>query len=125
MNGSGATPGAARRYRETIGTITESMTRLRAEDGERAKELAERLVELREEMERAVEQEALTVLGTALQWDSALDLLWHEQWMTLSPIPRPDPATSPKDLEYLEAVVAQRYEALGEAIRRRALLGRR
>ena len=45
--------------------------------------------------------------------------------MTLSPRPKADPEASARDLDYLDAVVAQRYEALREAIRRRGLLGRR
>jgi hypothetical protein len=32
---------------------------------------------------------------------------------------------SARDLDYLEAVVAKRYETLREALRRRGLLGRR
>ncbi|MCU1650437.1 MAG: hypothetical protein JWQ60_1586, partial [Pseudonocardia sp.] len=36
-----------------------------------------------------------------------------------------DPSASARDLDYLDAVVAQRYETLREAIRRRGLLGRR
>ena len=121
--GPGST--AARRYKDIIGGMTEAVDRLRREDAERARRLAGSLTELREQMSAAVDREALTVLGVALQWESALELLWHEQWMALSPIPKPEPAVSPRDLDYLEALVTQRYETLREAVRRRSLLGRR
>ena len=118
-------PSAARRYKDIIAGMTEAVDRLRREDAERARRLADSLVGLHEEMARAVDREALTVLGVALRWESALELLWHEQWMTLSPMPKPDPTPSTHDLDHLDAVVTQRYEALREAVRRRGLLGRR
>jgi hypothetical protein len=118
-------PSAARRYKDIIGGMTEAVDRLRREDTERARRLADSLVGLHEEMATAVDREALTVLGVALQWESALELLWHEHWMTLSPMPKPDPAPPTEDLDYLDAVVTQRYEALSDAVRRRGLLGRR
>ena len=125
MTGTGTGPGAARRYKDVTGEMTEAVARLRREDADRARQLADSLVGLHEAMSAAAEREALTVLGVALQWESALESLWHEQWMTLSPLPKPDPAASARDLDYLEAVVARRYESLHEAIRRRGLLGRR
>jgi hypothetical protein len=123
MSASG--PTAARRYKDIISGMTEAVEALRREDTERARRLSNSLPELHEHMAAAVDREALTVLGVALQWESALELLWHEQWMTLAPMPRPDPTASARDLDYLEAVVAQRYETLCEAVRRRGLLGRR
>jgi DNA-binding FadR family transcriptional regulator len=118
-------PSAARRYKDITGGMTEAVARMRREDAERSRRLAESLVELHEAMAEAADREALTVLGVALQWESALESLWYEQWMTLRPLPSPDPSASPRDLDYLDAVVAQRYEALREAVRRRGLLGRR
>jgi hypothetical protein len=118
-------PSAARRYKDITGGMTEAVARMRREDAERARRLADSLVELHEAMSVAADREALTVLGVALQWESALESLWHEQWMTLRPLPAPDLSASPRDLDYLDAVVAQRYETLAEAVRRRGLLGRR
>ena len=116
---------AARRYKQITGGMTEALNRMRAEDAERAEQLARRLVELREAMESAAEREALTVLGVALQWEAALEELWHEHWMTLSPRPQPDPTALPRDLDRWDAAVAKSYTALREAVRRRPLLGRR
>ena len=118
-------PSAARRYKDITGGMTEAVARMRREDAERARRLAASLPELHDAMAVAADREELTVLVVALQWESALESLWHEQWMTLRPLPAPDPSASPRDLDYLDAVVAQRYEALAEAVRRRGLLGRR
>jgi hypothetical protein len=121
-------PGVAdppRRYREIMGEVTEAVARLRADDERRAIGVSRRLAQLRREMAAASDREALTLAGVTLHWEAALESLWHEQWMALSPLPDPDPDASPRDLEYLEAVVAQRAEALREAVRRRPLLGRR
>jgi hypothetical protein len=118
-------PDAARRYKDITAGMTAAVDRMRREDAERAARLEAELVDLHDAMEAAAEREALTVLGVALQWESALEALWSEQWLTLRPLPKPDPRAAPHDLDYLDAVVAQRYEALREAIRRRSLLGRR
>jgi hypothetical protein len=120
-----AGPTAARRYKDIVAGMTDAVEALRGKDTEWARELADALPELHEQMSAAVDREALTVLGIALQWESALELLWHEQWMTLAPMPKPDPTASGRDLDYLEAVVAQRYDTLYDAVRRRGLLGRR
>ncbi len=37
-----------------------------------------------------------------------MESLWSESWMTLRPLPRPDPMATPGDLDYLDAVVEQR-----------------
>jgi hypothetical protein len=116
---------AARRYKEITGGMTAAHARLRRADSERAALLATRLVELDAAMEAATLRADLTAIGVGLQWEAALESLWHEEWMTLAPLPAPDPNASPRDLDYLDAVVAQRYEALEEAVRRRTMLGRR
>jgi len=116
---------AARRYKDITGGMTDAVARLRRSDVERAARLESALGEMQEAMRVAGDRAALTELGVGLQWEAALESLWGEHWMTLRPLPRPDPGASPRDLDYLDAVVAKRYEALVEAIRRRPLLGRR
>lgn len=122
---TGPRPCAARRYQEMTSGMNDAVERIRRDDAERARRLRDELVELGEEMEAAANREALTVLGVALRWEAALESLWNEHWMTLSPLPKPDRDALPHDLDYLDAVVEQRFEALREAIRRRSMLGRR
>jgi hypothetical protein len=116
---------AARRYKDITGGMTDAVARMRRSDIERAARLESGLPEMEEAMRVAGERAALTELGVGLQWEAALESLWGEHWMTLRPLPRPDPKTPARDLDYLDAVVGKRYEALVDAIRRRPLLGRR
>lgn len=117
---------AARRYKEISAGMTEAVERMRAQDREKAVELSRRLVDLDEAMGAAADREALTVLTVALMWESALEALWNEQWMTLRPLPQPDARATPAELDYLDAVAEQRYAALREAVRsRRSWPGRR
>jgi hypothetical protein len=116
---------AARRYKDITGGMTDAVARMRRSDIERAARLESGLPEMEEAMRVAGERAALTELGVGLQWEAALESLWGEHWMTLRPLPRPDPKAPARDLDYLDAVVGKRYEALVDAIRRRPLLGRR
>lgn len=112
---------AARRYREITGQLTEIVEQIRRADQARAAELMAQLGELDQEMTRATDRAALTGLGVALHWESALEALWGEQWMTLRPLPEPMRSSIPRDLDELDAAVAARHEDLLDAIRRRGL----
>ncbi|MGQ0480510.1 MAG: hypothetical protein ACT4O0_05700 [Pseudonocardia sp.] len=116
---------AARQYKNITGGMSEAVARMRRADTERAARLAERLVELEAAMVAAHQRAAITEIGVGLQWEAALEALWNEHWMTLRPLPRPGPGAPARDLDYLDAVVGQRFEALREAVGRRRPFGRR
>ena len=116
---------AARRYKDITGGMTDAVARMRDADTQRAAQLAEALLGLDEEMQAASNRAALTELAVHLRWEAAMESLWSEDWMTLRPPPEPDPRGNPRDLDYLDAVVEQRYQALLEIVRRRPLIGRR
>lgn len=115
---------AAREYKTIVGELTAAVDALRERDRERAGELSRELVELDDLMARIGERAALTRLGVELHWEAALETLWSESWMTLRPMPAPDPrgpAASDADLDALDAAVAQRFAELVDAVRRRRL----
>ena len=116
---------AARRYKDITGGMTDAVARMRRYDTERAAQLTEILVELDERMRTASNRAALSELAAYLGWEAAMESLWGESWMTLRPLPLPDPNANPRDLDYLDAVVEQRLQTLLEIIRRRPLIGRR
>lgn len=116
---------AARRYKDITGGMTDAVARMRRSDIERAVRLKDELIELDERMRAASNRAALTELAVYLRWEAAMESLWSESWMTLRPLPLPDPDADPRDLDYLDAVVEQRFQALLEIVRRRPLLGRR
>ncbi|GEL18275.1 hypothetical protein [Pseudonocardia asaccharolytica] len=112
---------AAREYKDIIAGITAAAEALRERDRECVAALARRLVELDAAMLRAEERAALSRLGVELHWEAALKALWAESWMTLRPLPAPDggAAPGPAALDALDAAVAQRFEDLLGAVRRR------
>ncbi len=114
---AGGEVSAAREYQEVIAGLDEAADALRDRDRERAAELAQLLVGLDDAMVRAVERAALTRLGVNLHWETALDALWTESWLTLRPLP--DPPAAPGDLTTLDAALDARSAALREAVRRR------
>ena len=116
---------AARRYKDITGGMTDAVARMRDADRQRAARLGETLPELEEAMRAASNRAALTELAVYLRWEAAMESLWSEDWMTLRPLPEPDPRGNPRDVDYLDAVVEQRYQALLEIVRRKPLLGRR
>lgn len=115
----------ARRYKEITQGMTQSVARMRRADQELVHQLTARLGELQAAVTEAETRELLTVLSAATLWQDAVDELRNEVWLRLSKLPEPDPDAKPMDLDYLDAVVEQRYAALHEAVRRRKLLGRR
>jgi hypothetical protein len=111
---------AAREYKNVLGELTAAADALRERDRERVAELRRLLVELDEQMVRAGQRAALSRLAVELQWDAALDALWHESWMTLRPRPQPDPRATPERLDELDAAAERAAEELLAAVRRRA-----
>lgn len=109
----------ARTYKEIIVGISAAAEALREHERERAAELAVQLVDLDAAMLAAGERAALTRLGVELQWETAMDVLWAEAWMTLRLRPEPDPRADPADIDALDAAVEERATALLEAVRRR------
>lgn len=119
---------AAREYKKIMSGITAAADQLREHDRRRAAELTRELVDRDDAMARIGERAALTRLGVELHWEAALEVLWGESWMTLRPMPTTDqpgtaavPSARDVDLDALDAVVAQRFAELAEAVRRRRL----
>lgn len=107
------------RYKEIVAGITAAAEELRDADRARSVELARRLVELDAEMLRAGDRAALSRLGVELHWESAMEVLWVESWMTLRPRPGPDRRADPADLTELDTAVEDAAAALREAVRKR------
>lgn len=112
---------AARAYKDITAVLTAQADRLRERDRERAVELGKRLAELDEAMTRAGQRAALSRAGVHLQWEAALEALWRESWMTLRPLPRPDPGADPAHLDRFDALLIRSAEELHATLRRRRL----
>jgi hypothetical protein len=108
-----------RAYKDVIGELNGAAEALRERERRQADALKRRLDELAEASADVERRATLARLGVELHWDAVLDRLWHEQWMTLRPHPRPAADADPDDLEGLVAAADRAAEAVLEASRRR------
>ncbi|MFR9806717.1 hypothetical protein ACL02T_31160 [Pseudonocardia sp. RS010] len=111
-------PAAA--YRRITSGIDEAVGAVRRQDELRASRLEETLARFDERMRRVGERAALTRFSVELHWESALEALWAEPWMTVRPFPRPDPRAEPGRLDRYEREVERTHtELMGLVARRR------
>ncbi|MEO6084370.1 MAG: hypothetical protein ABIQ18_14820 [Umezawaea sp.] len=116
---------AVERYKEIIGGAAEAVAAMRARDEARVAELVARLAESQERMARAVEHAKVVRLGAALHWESAVEALWDERWMSMSPMPKPDERVPPRDQREYNTAMDFAYQALEESLQKRTLLRRK
>ncbi len=107
------------RYKEIVAGVTAAAEALRDRDRATAADLSRQLVGLGADMLRAGDRATLSRIGVEQHWESAMEVLWVESWMTLCPRPGPDPRADPADLADLDAAVEVAAAALREAVRRR------
>ena len=112
---------AAERYKALIGELDDAAGRLRNTERERAEELANRVADVDRALFAATDRAALTRVGVALRWESAVVALWQEKWFRLRPEPEPDGQSRPEHLDRLDRAVDQALEDLLAEIRKRRL----
>jgi len=116
---------AAHEYKNVIGELTAAADALRARDRERAEALESRLGELDTAMLRAVDRAARSRRAVGMHWESVLDALGYEEWMTLKPPPRADPEADadPDTLDDLDMASDRAAVAVLDAVERRSWFG--
>ena len=80
-------PAAARRYKDVLAELSAAAGELRERDRARAELIRDQLRGLEDDMMRAGERARLTAGVARVHWEAALDLLWDESWLRLSPGP--------------------------------------
>jgi hypothetical protein len=118
-------PSAIERYKEIIGMAAEAVETMRAHDRERTGELIVTLAESQDRMAEVIEREKVVRLGVALHWEAAAEALFHERWMTMSPLPQPDLSVPPRRQDEYNTAMDVAYQALEDALQKRSLLRRR
>jgi hypothetical protein len=122
MSGTDRAQDAVRAYKDVIGELDAASAALRARDSGRADVLRHRLVELGKVAAEAAHHAALARFAVAMQWDSVVDDLWKEDWLTLRIPPQPDPSpdggAGPDDVEALTVAVERAAAAVRDAGRR-------
>jgi hypothetical protein len=113
---------AVRTYKDVIGELDAASTALRKGDNDRADALRHRLVELGEVAADAEHHAALARYAVAMQWDTVVDALWKEDWLTLRTPPQPDRSpdgeATPDDVKALIVAVERAADAVRDAARR-------
>ena len=117
--------GAVERYKEITGWIGDAVQEMREQDAERAMVLNTRLEGAMESTNEMLTRAEESMSRIDDWWQQAVGELFHERWMQVTPLPRPDTTAPPRPLEFYEAEVERAFEALIDAIRRRGILPRR
>ncbi|MFC0438524.1 hypothetical protein [Kutzneria buriramensis] len=117
--------GAAERYKEITGWIGDAVQEMREQDAERGVVLTTRLEDAMESTNEMLTRADESMSRIDDWWQRAVGELFHERWMQVTPLPRPDTSVPPRPLEFYEAEVERAYGALIDAIRRRGILPRR
>ncbi|WP_016697742.1 hypothetical protein [Actinoalloteichus spitiensis] len=116
---------AADAYKEICGLVTDAVDRLRERDEQRAEQLRAELLAAEQRREAAAEREHVTRWTARLRWEAAVELLWDQRWLRMTPLPRPDRSTPYTDLDACGHEVDAAFEELKSSLERRGLFRRR
>lgn len=105
-------------YRAEIAKITAVAERLREAEAARAAELERLLAVLDDRMGRVGERTGMSELSVRTHWETALDAMWAEPWMTVRPFPRPDPEADPGRLMAYEQQMYAAHQDLMALVHR-------
>lgn len=113
---------AAQRYKELTAAIGDATGERREREAVRVTDLRQRFGTLDDRMRRIGERVAMSALAVHSHWETALEAMWSERWMTVPPFPRPDPSADPRRLaEYEQEMYAAHQELM--ALVQRSMFG--
>ncbi|MCP3800164.1 hypothetical protein NLX83_12935 [Allokutzneria sp. A3M-2-11 16] len=113
---------ASQRYREITGRVDEAVQRTRARDKERARQLELEVERNGERLARAADRERLVRMSVETQWETAVEALWDERWLTIKPLPKPAESVPAADQNHFDGEVERTRQALEEVLAKRTLL---
>lgn len=116
---------AIERYKEITSLVAQATKRLRDQDQAQAAMLAQKLIEAEQQVDLVIEQENATKIGVRLHWEAVVEELYHERWMLIAPMPKPNEAVANQPLAYFDAEVGRTYELLLEALNKRSFFTRK
>lgn len=112
---------AARRYKARIAEVTGGLDARADLNTERVKALDKTVQALGWQLREASDRHLLTRMCVELAWETALDALWVESWITMHPFPKPDGRAKASELDALLADVEQKAAALRAQVQGRRL----
>ena len=117
---------AAVRYKELMALADAAAQRLRRHESERVEELTGEVATGQKRIEQAEAQREQVRDGVRRRWDEAMEELWEERWMRVTPMPEPDLSAEPATPEDPIRSVQNAYLRLRQALSmRRPLFPRR
>lgn len=117
---------AAVRYKELMALADAAAQRLRRHESERVEELTGEVATGQKRIEQAEAQREQVRDGVRRRWDEAMEELWEERWMRVTPMPEPDLSAEPATPEGPIRSVQNAYLRLRQALSmRRPLFPRR
>lgn len=108
---------AAVRYKEITSVATSAAKRMREREREKAAELQELVASGRERLEEADRVHDWTVAEVRSRWDAAMEALFEERWMKVTPLPKGSPSAAPAEAETLVNSVQRAFHELYQAVK--------
>ena len=107
---------AAVRYKELVALADEAAQRLRRHEADRVEELAGEVAAGNKRIEEADAQLEQVRDGVRKRWDEAMEELFNERWMRVTPMPEPDLSAEPDTPEGPIRSVQNAYLRLRQAL---------
>lgn len=107
---------ASARYKELIATATSAAERMREHEREKSARLAQEVSAASVRIEEAAEVRDEVVDEVEKRWKHAMQALWDERWMRVTPMPAPDRRVAPGRAEDLIASVQSAYLMLRRSL---------
>ena len=107
---------ASARYKEIIATATGAAERMREHEREKSARLAQEVAVAEQRIAAAAEARDEVVAGVELRWKHAMEALWDERWMRVTPMPHPDHRVAPGRAADLIASVQSAYLVLRRSL---------
>jgi hypothetical protein len=110
---------AAVRYKEITAVAVDAAERMRRHEADKADRLTDEVAAGQERIAAAEEQKAQVAEGVRVRWSAAMEALWDERWMRVTPMPDADlsaaPATPEESIRAVQGAFLELHEALGKA----------
>jgi hypothetical protein len=116
---------ASELYKEIVGRGHAAVERIQQQDKQRVAQVERELEDAHSRFLEASEQERVARMTVHLLWEAAIEALWDEHWLTITPLPEPDKNAPQRERKYFDREIDRTYQELEEALKKRGLLPRR
>jgi hypothetical protein len=115
---------AVRRYKELADRNTDAVRRMREHDRAVAEQLRKQLGAADLALFQSFARERMSTVTVRMHWDSVVETLWAERWLSIGPPPDPIPPPPGMTPDQADAEVERTYDALRDALGTPGVLSR-